>query len=125
MQLLLQDFFSKLLVNRLKPWLPMLISPSQNAFVEGRQIQDNILLAHKVFHFLKLRKIMTKFELAMKIDINKAYDRIKWDFLKTFMVRIKFHMWWINMVKGCVSFVDFSILINGQPGKRFKPSCGL
>jgi hypothetical protein len=50
---------------------------------------------------------------------------VKWDFLKTIMVRIKFHMWWINMVKGCVSFVDFSILINGQPGKRFKPSCGL
>ncbi|KAM1040233.1 hypothetical protein ACFX2C_029546 [Malus domestica] len=79
--------FSKILVNRLKPWLPNIISPTQNAFVGGRQIQDNIVIAHEVFHLLKLRKVKTKCEFAMKIDMNKAYDRIEWDF-----------PWWINMV---------------------------
>lgn len=78
--------FSKLLANRLKPWLPGIISPTQNAFVEGQQIQDDILVAHEVFHFLKLWKVKTKFELAMKIDMNKAYDRIEWDFLKAVMI---------------------------------------
>ncbi|KAB2625226.1 ribonuclease H protein [Pyrus ussuriensis x Pyrus communis] len=117
--------FSKLLANWLKPWLPMRISPSQNAFVEGRQIQDNILVAHEVFHLLKLRKVKTKFELAMKIDMNKAYDRIEWNFLEAVMVQMGFHRWWINMVMRCVSSVDFSALINGQLGKRFEPSRGL
>lgn len=55
--------FSKLLENRLKPWLPSIISPAQTAFVEGRQIQDNILVAHEVFHFLKLRKVKIKLSL--------------------------------------------------------------
>lgn len=48
--------------------------------MEGHQIQDSILVAHEVFHFLKLRKMKTKFDLAMNININKAYDMIEWDF---------------------------------------------
>lgn len=47
---------SKVLTNRLKPLLSSLISPMQHAFVWGRQIQDNIGIAHELFHFLKLRK---------------------------------------------------------------------
>lgn len=47
---------SKVLAKRLKAFLPELISPTQNAFVAGRQIQDNIGVAHKLFHFLKNRK---------------------------------------------------------------------
>lgn len=64
----------------------MLISLSHNAFVKGRQIQDNSLVAYEVFHFLKLRKVTTKFKLAMKIHMNKAYDRIEWDFFEVVMV---------------------------------------
>lgn len=93
--------------------------------MEGHQIQDNILVAHEIFHFLKLRKVKTRFELAMKIDMNNAYDRIKWDFLEAVMVGMGFNRWWIKVVMGCVIIVDFSVLINGQPGKWFKPSCGL
>lgn len=46
---------SKMLANRLKSLLPSMISHNQNAFVPGRQIQDNILLAHESFHYLKLK----------------------------------------------------------------------
>lgn len=44
---------SKVLANRLRPFLPEIISCLQNAFVAGSQIQDNIGIAHEVFHFLK------------------------------------------------------------------------
>ncbi|KAM1507561.1 hypothetical protein ACFX10_016991 [Malus domestica] len=66
---------SKVLVNRLKVMLPNFISSSQNAFVAGRQIHDNIGIAHEMFHFLKGRKAKTKYELCLKIDMQKAYDR--------------------------------------------------
>ncbi|KAM1333348.1 hypothetical protein PS2_009283 [Malus domestica] len=48
--------------------------------------------------------------------MNKAYDRIEWDFLEAVMVQMRFHRWWIYMVMGCVSTVNFSVLINGQAG---------
>lgn len=69
--------FSKILANRLKPILPHLISFNQAAFVHGRQIQDNIVVAHEVFHFLKLRKQGYEYDLSVKMDMNKAYDRIE------------------------------------------------
>lgn len=46
----------------------------QNAFVVDRQIQDNIGIAHELFHFLKLRKTKRKFELRIKLDMHKVYD---------------------------------------------------
>ena len=74
-----------MLANQLKPLIPSIISPMQNAFVEGRQIQDNIIIAHELFHFLKLRKAKGKFEMGIKLDMHKAYDQVEWDFLDAVM----------------------------------------
>lgn len=68
---------SKILANRLKTALPEIISPELGAFVPGRQIQDNILVAHEAFHYLKLRKTGDLHELAHKLDMSKAYDRVE------------------------------------------------
>lgn len=110
--------FSKVLSNRLKPLLPKIISPMQNAFVGGRQIQDNIGIAHELFHFLKLRKTKSKFELGIKLDMHKAYDWVEWDFLDAVMERMR-------IIMGCVRSVNFAVLLNGQPGNKFVPSRGL
>ncbi|KAM1724216.1 hypothetical protein ACFX13_022733 [Malus domestica] len=78
--------------------MPELISPSHNAFIYGRQIQDNINLAHEVFHFLKLRKAKHWFELAIKLDMNKAYDHVEWDFLETVLRKMSFCEEWVKVV---------------------------
>lgn len=73
---------SKLLANRLKPIFSGIISEQQNASVAGRQIQDNLIIVHEAYHYLKLKKSKSDHEMALKLDMNKAYDRVEWDFLE-------------------------------------------
>ncbi|KAL6144500.1 hypothetical protein ACLB2K_055192 [Fragaria x ananassa] len=116
---------SKVLANRLKVWLPDLISHHQSAFVPGRQIQDNVLVAHEVFHYLKLQKLKKRFELALKLDMNKAYDRVEWDFLEKVMLKMGFCTRWVELIMRCVRTVSFSVSMNGKVGSPFRPSRGL
>lgn len=76
--------------------LGLLISPNQSAFVPGRLIQDNILIAHEAFHSLKLKKGGQVGYMAVKLDFNKAYDRIEWDFLVAVLQKMGFHPKWIQ-----------------------------
>lgn len=68
---------SKAIAIRLKKVLPFIISPSQNAFVRSRSIQDNNIVIFELMHFfLNKRKGKEGFD-ALKIDISKAYDRLE------------------------------------------------
>ncbi|BFG30782.1 hypothetical protein CerSpe_170560 [Prunus speciosa] len=116
---------SKILANRLKPMLAEIISPQQSAFIPGRQIQDNILLAHEAFHALKLRKKTKVYEMGLKLDMNKAYDRIEWDFLKEMLIKIGFDQSWVRLVMRCITSVRFTVLLNGKSGNPFKSSRGI
>ncbi|KAK4387778.1 putative mitochondrial protein [Sesamum angolense] len=73
---------SKSIANRLKPWLDRIISPAQSAFVPGRLITDNVLLAFETNHFLNTHSRGRKHFMNLKLDISKAYDRVEWSFLK-------------------------------------------
>ena len=68
---------SKVLVNRLKLILPQLISPTQNAFVLGCLITDNVLVAYETLHAMHIRKKGKKGALALKLDVSKVYDRVE------------------------------------------------
>ncbi|XP_068340019.1 uncharacterized protein [Pyrus communis] len=116
---------SKILANRLKVFLPNIISPTQNAFVAGRQIQDCIGIAHEIFHYLKGRKARTRYEMGIKLDMQKAYDRVEWDFLDAVMEKMGFSSRWRSIINGCISSVKFDVLLNGQAGKTFAPTRGL
>lgn len=116
---------SKIVANRLKSFLLELISPMQSAFVAGRQIQDNIGIAHEMFHFLKLRKAKSKFEMGIKLDIHKEYDRVEWDFLEEIMEKMGFCSQWRNLIMGCVKTMDFTVIMNGQLRRKFVLSRGI
>ncbi|XP_024195708.1 uncharacterized protein LOC112198837 [Rosa chinensis] len=81
---------SKVVANRLKPWLPAIISPLQSAYVPGRIVLDNTLVANEVAHF------NTGF-FSLKLDISKAYDRLEWNYLQAILSKLGFHPTWINM----------------------------
>lgn len=67
---------SKCLVNRLRPLLDELVSQSQSAFVPGRMITDNALLAFECFHSIQKNSNLNKGACAYKLDLSKAYDRV-------------------------------------------------
>ena len=68
---------SKVLCQRLKACLPSLISETQSAFVFGRLISDNIVIAQEMFHGLRTNKSCQNKFMAIKTDMSKAYDRIE------------------------------------------------
>lgn len=116
---------SKVLANRLQPFIHDLTSEQQSAFIPGRQIHDNVVVAHEVFHFLKRKKLGKKGYVAVKVDLNKAYDRICWDFLFQVMERMGFSAVWINWIKECASTVKYSINANGEQICNVIPSRGI
>ncbi len=76
---------SKVLANRLKLVLPCIISESQSAFVPGRLIIDNVSVAFKFIHKLKAKRTGKKGEMAIKLDMSKAYYHVEWIYLESIM----------------------------------------
>ena len=109
---------SKVLCKRLKPCLPILISETQSAFVAGRLISDNILIGQEMFHGLRTNKACQGKYMTIKTCMSKAYDRIKWNFIKALLHKIGFSPHWIKLMMECISSVQYRVLLNGQP-------CGL
>lgn len=71
---------SKIWVNKLRPILQREISPLENAFTQHRSIHDNILIAQEILNTFHKSKNNTGW-CALKLYMEKAYDRIEWDFL--------------------------------------------
>ncbi|XP_056690230.1 uncharacterized protein [Spinacia oleracea] len=115
---------SKLLVNRLRPILQHHISPYQNAFTAERSIHDNLLIAQEILN--TFQKSTSKVGwCALKLDMEKAYDRIEWDFLWAALYALGFPDKWITWIKACVTTVSYSLKINGSTTHHFLPSRGI
>lgn len=68
---------SKVMANRLKDCLAMLISDKQSAFVEGRLLTDNALVAFELNHYIRRKRQGANGVVGFKIDVSKAYDRLE------------------------------------------------
>ena len=115
---------AKILVNRLRPLLPKLISPCQSAFVPGRWIAENEVVVQELLHSFKKRKVKGGF-LAIKLDLQKAYDRVNWKFLQAVLLNFGFNECFVSWIKECISSVSSAILVNGSKTASFTPSRGL
>ncbi|KAL9667665.1 hypothetical protein QQ045_002028 [Rhodiola kirilowii] len=121
----LSKIVSKAIVNRLQQILPEVISPAQSAFIKGRLITDNYLIAHEASHFMKNSRQGKSTYGSLKLDMSKAYDRVEWRFLKMLLLRFGFEAGWVNMILSYVSSVRYSICINGKNSVEFEPERGL
>lgn len=116
---------TKTIANRLKPVLPNLISDTQSAFVPGRLIFDNSLLAFELFHAMKNNSSKKARSFALKLDMSKAYDCVEWSFLKSILLRTGLSPAFVGLIMRCVSSVSYAVLVNGCPSHTFFPSRGL
>jgi ribonuclease HI len=121
----LYKIISKVLANRLKKILPLIISPTQSAFIPGRLITDNLLAAYETLHTMHTRMGGKKGFMAVKVDMSKAYDRVEWRFLEGVMKKMGFEEGWIKLVMMCISSVKYSVIVNGDPCGQITPSRGI
>ena len=82
---------SKVVANRLKTLLPLLISSEQTGYVEGHQILDGVLLSHELIHSLKILK---KTGMIIKLDLSKEFDKLSWSYIKHTLLAFSFNATW-------------------------------
>lgn len=121
----LYKIIAKVLANRLKQVLLHCISDNQSAFVPGRSILDNAMVAIEVLHFMKAKTRGDDRYVALKLDISKAYDRMDWNYLRAVLHKMGFHSRWIHWMCMCVESVDYSVLVNGNQVGPIIPGRGL
>ena len=101
----LYKIYSKVLANRLKKFLPSLITEHQSAFAKDRLILDNIMVAFETLHHMKHHNSGKHGYMAIKLDISKAYDRIEWVYLEKLMEKMGFCARWVTLMMSCVKTV--------------------
>jgi hypothetical protein len=121
----LYKIVSKVIANQLKVVLPEIISLEQLAFVPGRLITDNIIVAYECLHFMKRNKALKHCHCALKLDMMKACDRIEWQYLEPIMLKLGFSNRWGSLVMSMVNSVSYSVLFNGKKLDEFKPMRGI
>ncbi|GAA0171927.1 hypothetical protein LIER_25853 [Lithospermum erythrorhizon] len=82
-------------------------------------------MAQEFSHTIKNSKNKKHEMAAIKIDMSKAFDRVRWKFLFHLLEKLKFPPHWIQLIKECVTTVQYSVIVNGQISKPFIPKCGL
>ena len=115
---------SKILVKRMRPLLNKIMGPAQVAFVPNRSITENVVLAQEIVHSFKLTR-KRKGYLGVKLDFQKAYDRMEWSFLMKVLKALGFNEKFSNFIYQCISTVQYSLLLNGGVCQGFNPSRGL
>lgn len=116
---------SKVMANRLKECLPLLISDKQSAFVEGRLLTDNALVAFELNHYIRRKRQGANGVVGFKIDVSKAYDRLEWHFLESMMVKFGFSEIWRERVMACITTVKYSFIKDGEIFGDVQPQRGI
>jgi len=118
----LYKILAKVLANRLRSVMGLVISDSHSAFIKGRQILDGVLVANEIVDDAsKLCKEL----LLFKVDFEKAYDTVDWGYLDEVMNKMGFPPLWRKWINECVGTTKASVLVNGSPTDEFPLGRGL
>ena len=104
--------------------LNKLISPVQTAFVPGRKGVDNVLITQELIYTMDRMKGKEGY-MAVKVDLEKAYDRLEWSFIHNVLLAFRFPSNLVKIIMSCVSTSSISVLVNGNALDAFYPSRGI
>ena len=120
----LYKIVTKLLVQRLKAFLPDLIHLFQANFVPRRKASDNVILMQVIIHTISTFKSKSGL-MALKIDLEKAFDKMEWSFIYHVLCWFKFSKDWVDLIMSCITSFNLSVLVNGERTDSLSPSKGI
>ncbi|XP_038996528.1 uncharacterized protein LOC120121164 [Hibiscus syriacus] len=103
--------------------IPGMISLNQTTFIKGRSIVDNTLLAQEVVKGYGRKNISPR--CTMKIDIQKAFDTLHWNFISDVLKSLGLPQLFIGWIEACFTEARFSISFNGTLIGFFKGARGI
>ena len=119
---LVYKIITKVLTLRLTEVVDRVISKNQTAFITWRSILDGVVILQEVVHELK----RTKQEgIILKLDFEKAYDRVSWHFLEEVLTKKGFSQKWVSWMMKAVKGGRVAIDVNGERGVIFRSYKGL
>ena len=121
----LYKIYSKVLANRLKKFLPSLITEHQSAFTKERLISNNIMVAFETLHHMKQHNSGKDGFMTIKLDMSKVHDRVGWVYLEKLLEKMGFCARWVALMMSCVKMVSYFIMVNGEPIGMIHPKRGI
>ena len=103
---------TKIIVACVRPFLSKLISPFQSTFVLGRKGMDNAITIQEIIQSMAKKKGRGGV-MAIKLDLEKAYDRLKWSFFRDTLKLFRLPSKLISLIMSYISSSAISILFNG------------
>ena len=105
--------FTKTATIRLNSVADHVVRPTQTAFMQGRNILDGVVILHETVHEMHRKKLNG---VILKIDFEKAYDKVKWSFLQQTLRMKGFSAEWRAMIHNFVSGGSVAIKVNDVVG---------
>jgi hypothetical protein len=113
---------AKILALRLAPHMSSIVSPVQSAFIKRRSIHDNFMAVRNAVRCYHNSKLPTIF---LKLDITKAFDSVRWEYLLALLNKLVFPRWWQDWIAALLFTSSTRILLNGIPNAPIKHGRGL
>ena len=114
--------FTKVLASRLIVVADKVVRQSQTTFMPGRNILEGVVILHETIHELHKKK---KNGVILKLDFEKAYDKVNWSFVQQTLRMKGFSPIWCNWIEEVMNRGSVGIKVNEEVGHNFQTRKGL
>lgn len=122
---IIYKLISKTILNMLKPHMNSIIHDSQSIFVDKRLITTNVIVAFEAFHSMIIRKINGYNHFALKLDLNRSFDRVEWNYLESIMLAMLFLLNLVSLILRCIRIIFFLCLLMDTLPLLLPPTRGI